>query len=92
MRSADPLPEPLTTLLGRDTEVGEVLALLAGARLVTLTGAGGSGKTRLALEVARRVERSGPRAVWLELASIGDASYGHRVNSTSDYFGIAAPD
>ena len=74
IRSADPLPEPLTALLGRDAHVNEILALLANARLVTLTGAGGSGKTRLALEVARRIEEGGRRVVWLELAAIGDES------------------
>ena len=74
IRSADPLPEPLTALLGRDAHVNEILALLANARLVTLTGAGGSGKTRLALEVARRIEEGGRRVVWLELAAIGDGA------------------
>src|SRR5436309_762925 len=68
----DPLPEPLTALLGRDAHVSEILSLLASNRLVTLTGAGGSGKTRLALEVARRMEEGGWRVVWLELAAIGD--------------------
>ena len=42
-------PQPLTSLIGRETEVAAVLA--AGARLVTLTGPGGVGKTRLALRV-----------------------------------------
>ncbi len=50
------LPVPLTPLLGRDREVSDLTALLSGgeARLVTLTGPGGTGKTRLALEVAAR--------------------------------------
>jgi len=49
------LPGPLTTFMGRDKEIRALVALLSGAapRLVTLTGPGGSGKTRLSLEVAR---------------------------------------
>jgi len=46
------LPTPLTALLGRDTEVHELAELLTDHRLVTLTGPGGVGKTRLAIEVA----------------------------------------
>jgi len=48
------LPLPLTCFVGREDEVQRVRGLLAKARLVTLTGPGGTGKTRLALEVARR--------------------------------------
>jgi predicted ATPase/DNA-binding SARP family transcriptional activator len=55
--AAPALPVPLTRLIGRERELAEVRALLAprdgGARLVTLTGIGGSGKTRLALAVAQ---------------------------------------
>ncbi len=46
------LPAQLTSFVGRDSEIGEVRQLLAGNRLVTLTGAGGVGKTRLAVQVA----------------------------------------
>src|SRR5439155_25178094 len=47
------LPRPASSFVGRQREVGEVAALLReGARLVTLTGPGGSGKTRLAIEAA----------------------------------------
>lgn len=51
------MPVPLTTLLGRDTELGDLVFLIRrrGVRLVTITGAGGVGKTRLAIEVANRV-------------------------------------
>jgi|SRR5665811_176574 len=52
------LPIPMTPLLGREAEIDAVLALLdsGNTRLLTLTGPGGVGKTRLAIEVARRVE------------------------------------
>ncbi|MFF2945141.1 BTAD domain-containing putative transcriptional regulator [Streptomyces niveus] len=53
--STAPLPTPLTTLVGRDDAVHEVGRLLSTARLVTLTGAGGVGKTRLALAAAGRL-------------------------------------
>ena len=47
------LPEPLSSFIGRGTEIGELRELVAAHRLVTLTGPTGSGKTRLALEIAR---------------------------------------
>ena len=47
------LPRPVSSFVGRERELGEITALLAdGARLVTLSGPGGSGKTRLAIEAA----------------------------------------
>jgi transcriptional regulator with XRE-family HTH domain len=49
------LPAELTSFVGREHEVAEVRALLAGSRLVTLTGTGGCGKTRLALQVVAAV-------------------------------------
>ncbi|MFI9594241.1 BTAD domain-containing putative transcriptional regulator [Nonomuraea sp. NPDC052265] len=49
------LPAPLTALIGRDADLAEVAGLLADSRLVTLTGSGGVGKTRLALAAARRL-------------------------------------
>ncbi|WTW92713.1 winged helix-turn-helix domain-containing protein [Streptomycetaceae bacterium NBC_01309] len=64
------LPTSLTTLVGRDQAVGEVGALLAAGRLVTLTGPAGVGKTRLALATAaQRSPEAFPDGVWLvELA------------------------
>jgi predicted ATPase/DNA-binding SARP family transcriptional activator len=73
--SAFALPVPPTTLVGRDREVGELLALLErhDVRLVVLAGAGGSGKTRLALEAARRAAPSfADGAVLVELAPLRD--------------------
>jgi predicted ATPase/class 3 adenylate cyclase len=52
---ASNLPVSLSTLVGREEEVGEVRALLRTARLVTVTGPGGTGKTRLVQEVAREL-------------------------------------
>ncbi|MFH8369943.1 BTAD domain-containing putative transcriptional regulator [Streptomyces sp. NPDC018031] len=64
------LPAPLTDLVGRAEEVRRVRELLAAARLVTLTGPGGVGKTRLALEAAARHAGELPDGAWLvELAS-----------------------
>ncbi|MER6945263.1 BTAD domain-containing putative transcriptional regulator [Nonomuraea sp. NPDC000554] len=63
------LPALLTGLIGRDTAVAEVRAHLAADRLVTLTGPGGVGKTRLALETATQLAGTFPDGVWLvELA------------------------
>ncbi|MGC5012050.1 BTAD domain-containing putative transcriptional regulator [Streptosporangium sp. DT93] len=61
----------LTSLVGRDDDVSAVAALAAGHRLVTLTGPGGSGKTRLATETARTMLAGLPDGAWLvELASV----------------------
>jgi DNA-binding SARP family transcriptional activator len=62
---------PRTSFVGREREMVEVKRTLAMTRLLTLTGAGGSGKTRLALEEARDLVGSYPDGVWLvELASL----------------------
>ncbi|HET8959945.1 ATP-binding protein, partial [Nocardioides sp.] len=67
------LPVPATTLLGRDAEVAQVSELLRSSRLVTLTGTGGVGKTRLALAAARDVRaRFADGVCWVELASLLD--------------------
>jgi predicted ATPase len=60
-------------LVGRESEVGEVQAALKAHRLVTLTGVGGVGKTRLAVEVAARLVDEYPDGVWFfELAAVTD--------------------
>ncbi|MFI0409281.1 BTAD domain-containing putative transcriptional regulator [Actinomadura sp. 3N508] len=67
------LPVPVTELVGRDEAVATVKALLPAARLVTLTGPGGVGKTRLALETAARLVDTYPDGTWLaELAALGN--------------------
>jgi predicted ATPase/DNA-binding SARP family transcriptional activator len=64
------LPAPLTRFVGRDRELAGLDAALGDHRLVTLTGPGGSGKTRLALEAARRRAAAGTPAVLVELAAV----------------------
>ena len=65
-------PAP-TSFIGRESEVGEVQAAVKAHRLVTLTGVGGVGKTRLALEVAGRLVDEFPDGVWFfELAAVTD--------------------
>jgi non-specific serine/threonine protein kinase len=69
------LPSELTSFVGRRQEIAEVCAALSAARLVTLTGPGGVGKTRLALRVAHRLGRSFPDGVCLvELEELREPS------------------
>jgi predicted ATPase len=67
------LPAPLTSFLGRDQDLARVEQLLGQARLVTLTGTGGTGKTRLAVEAGARLVGRFRDGVWLaELAGVAD--------------------
>jgi predicted ATPase len=67
------LRKPATSFIGRDSEVAEVVAAVRAHRLVTLTGSGGVGKTRLAVEVAARLTDEFPDGIWIfELAAIAD--------------------
>jgi class 3 adenylate cyclase len=67
------LPRQLTSFIGRDREMAEVKTLLATTSLLTLTGAGGSGKTRLALQVATDLLEHYPDGVWLaQLAPLSE--------------------
>jgi predicted ATPase/DNA-binding XRE family transcriptional regulator len=69
------LPSGLSSLVGRQQELAEVQRVLASARLVTLIGAGGVGKTRLALGVAAATAQAHPDGVWLvALAPLVDAA------------------
>ncbi|MFG2661293.1 BTAD domain-containing putative transcriptional regulator [Streptomyces sp. NPDC048425] len=87
------LPAPLTALVGRDDSLAEIGQLLATERLVTLTGPGGVGKTRLALEAARRfqdapdgvrlVELAGERGSVADLAQVVSAALGLRDDALS---------
>ncbi len=67
------LPAPLTTFVGREDELAEVSELVSSSRLVTLTGVGGCGKTRLALEMARRMLSGFTHGVWVvDIGSLAD--------------------
>src|SRR5262249_47398965 len=68
------LPQQLPPLIGREVEIAEIENRLARHGLVTLTGAGGIGKTRLAIEAGRSLLDRYPDGVWLaELAPLNDA-------------------
>jgi len=67
------LPRQLTSFVGRTKELGEITALLQQTSLLTLTGSGGAGKTRLALQVAAEMTGAFPDGVWLvELTPLVD--------------------
>lgn len=72
---ANNLPIQLTNFIGREREMAEVTRLLGSTRLLTLSGMGGTGKTRLSLQVAAEVLDTYPDGVWfVEFATIDDAS------------------
>ena len=67
------LPVQVTSFVGRELEVKEVGELVRGQRLVTLTGVGGVGKTRLSVQVAAELTHEFPDGIWVvELATVGD--------------------
>jgi predicted ATPase/class 3 adenylate cyclase len=67
------LPVQLTSFIGREREMEEIKRILGGTRLLTLTGAGGAGKTRLALQVAADTLELYPDGAWVvELAGLTD--------------------
>ena len=77
LRTLDPIPGNLrpktTSFIGRESELTEVVAAVRAHRLVALTGVGGVGKTRLALEVATQLASEFPDGVWVfELAAVTD--------------------
>ena len=83
------LPLPISSFIGRENEISAVIARLKSARLLTLVGAGGSGKTRLALQIVRQLieasglaqnENSGHKDFsdgiwWIELANIQEGEF-----------------
>ncbi|WP_051392966.1 BTAD domain-containing putative transcriptional regulator [Glycomyces arizonensis] len=66
------LPEPLTACIGRERDLDAIGGLMDSGRLVTLTGPGGTGKTRLAIEAAHRAEDRGETVRLVELAPLSD--------------------
>ncbi|QKG23091.1 BTAD domain-containing putative transcriptional regulator [Actinomadura verrucosospora] len=95
-RTAPRLPAVLGELIGRERETGQARALLAAHRLVTLTGTGGVGKTRLALETAARAAAVHPGGVWfVELAAGRPATSAEVARRIGHVLGLrdeAAPD
>jgi predicted ATPase/DNA-binding CsgD family transcriptional regulator len=91
-RPIDNLPVELTSFVGREREVAELERLLAERRMLTLCGPGGSGKTRLALAVARDLlEEFGGGVWWAELAPVSEPELAARtVAQTLDV--LEAPD
>ena len=74
-RSAGNLPQQLNSFIGREDLVAEVVELVRSNRLVTLSGVGGVGKTRLAVEVGAELAGELPDGVWMvELAPVGEPS------------------
>src|SRR5688572_9619210 len=71
------LPQPLTLFLGRDADVQTLRVWLTDptARLITLTGPGGAGKTRLALELARTNPARAFRVMFVELGAVRDSAF-----------------
>ena len=67
------LPNPITSFIGRVREIDEIHKLLTQKRLVTLTGAGGTGKTRLALKISEDLHKTFPDGVYfVNLAPLND--------------------
>ena len=70
------IPVPLTSFIGREKELKEVASLLSKSRLVTLTGSGGVGKTRLAIQIVADVLDKFPDGIWfLDLAPLSDPAF-----------------
>ncbi len=82
------VPLPLTSFVGRSVELARLAELTASARIVTLTGPGGCGKTRLALEATRRLQATAGREAWVvELAEL-DATH-HVATAVARTLGVA---
>jgi len=91
---ADTLPTYLTRFIGREREIAAVLSMLHPGRLVTVCGVGGAGKTRLAIEAAKRSRaRSGEIAdyevYWVPLAAVADPTEVPRAMATG--IGLTGP-
>jgi non-specific serine/threonine protein kinase len=81
------LPAQVSSFIGRDGELAEVRAIVGGSRLVTLTGAGGAGKTRLGLQVAAGLADESLEGVsFADLAPLGDSD--HVMVTVADALGV----
>jgi predicted ATPase/tRNA A-37 threonylcarbamoyl transferase component Bud32 len=78
------LPQQLNTFVGREEEIHDICSLVAQHRLLTLTGPGGVGKTRLALQVGQKLLHDFPDGVWFaEFAAIVDSQFAGQVVATA---------
>jgi predicted ATPase/DNA-binding NarL/FixJ family response regulator len=85
------LPLQLTSFIGRDGDIRAIRELMADHRIVTLTGVGGSGKTRLAIEIGRQLhEAEGLRVWFVDLSPLTDPAL--VVQATSTAIGVAIKD
>ncbi len=83
------LPDYLTSFVGRGRQLEELASLIAGNRLVSLTGVGGTGKTRLAVEAARAAATERPDGAWLvELAPVTNPHF--IMTTIADTWGLRA--
>jgi predicted ATPase len=84
------LPGPITDLIGRDRELEEIRALTGGCRCVTITGPGGTGKTRIAIEVARTWTNPDAEGAWF--VDLSGLSRGQLVTAAVEQtLGVVAP-
>jgi predicted ATPase/class 3 adenylate cyclase len=84
------LPIQLTSFIGREKEIAEIKSALESARLLTLTGSGGTGKTRLSQEVGAQLLTNFHHGVWLvELAPLSDES--QIIPALAQVFGLQEP-
>src|SRR5215469_6276363 len=85
------LPFPIASFIGRSAEIKRTADLLAGSRLLTVTGSGGSGKTRLAVELAHRLEAQFEAGTWfvdLETLRSGE----HVLTEIAAVLGVEEPE
>ena len=88
--AANNLPVEVSSFIGRDGDISRGVALLAETRLLTLTGAGGCGKTRLAQRIAGRVLHRYPGGIWwTELARL--TNEGLIADEVADVLGVRVP-
>ncbi|WP_173037716.1 BTAD domain-containing putative transcriptional regulator [Phytohabitans flavus] len=87
-RPTSNLPAPVTELVGRDKAIAELTDLVRASRLTVLTGPGGVGKTRLAVEVARRAQASFPDGAWLVELAAADGGEDSIIDTVASALGL----
>jgi non-specific serine/threonine protein kinase len=85
------IPRPMTSFVGRERDIQGLRQLIADQRIVTLAGSGGSGKTRLAIELANEMQLERRQTVWfIDLSAITDP--GLVIQAVAGSLGVAVPD